>query len=694
MVKYLQGDSGMKKVNRLRCVFIGLVGISCSSAWGEEWGKHGGGHAEKRYSILSAINEKNVTNLGVDWFFDLPGAQDGLAATPIVSDGVIYITTSFSNVYAVDSKTGRQIWHFNPGVKAKHGFSNSWAARVNRGVAVEGNKVIVATADCRLIAVEKDTGKAMWDVLTCDPSLEYSITGAPRVANGKVFIGNGISDFGARGYLSSYDLETGKMVWRFWTVPGDPKRGHENETMKMASKTWADGYAKNGGGSPWDAIVYDEKYNQVIFGTDSGIPYDPDVRSPGGGDNLFLNSIVAVDANTGRYKWHYQTVPNDAWDFNSANHIIQAELNIDGKQKDVLMQAPKNGFFYVIDRSNGRLLKADPYVNATWASRIDLKSGRPIENPAARYHKTKEGRSRVTPSLLGGHNWHPMSYSDKTGLVYIPAHEFSTTYRLNPDSQLGGALFDWYGNDLNAERDDLSKSATQIGRLIAWDPRRGKAAWTVDHELPMNGGVLSTAGNLVFQGTATGKLNALSADKGQLLWSFDLGSAVQAPPVTYMRDGVQYVLIPAGSGGIGRFMVPLYGTGKSAVGPDRLIAFSLNGRKELPKDVESDEIVPRPPFETEDKKLVEKGRELFEENACGICHGSVAVGRRPVGSSVRDLRYMDAETHKNFYKIVLDGLYKALGMMPHKDILSLDQARAIHYFIVDSQWKLYNEKNK
>lgn len=683
----------MKKVHQVHYLLASLIVISCSGVRGEEWIKHGGDYAEKRYSQLSSITEKNIANLGVDWFFDLPGAQDGLAATPIVVNGIIYLTTSFSNVYAIDGKTGRQIWHFNPGVKAKHGFSNSWAARVNRGVAVEGDKVLVATADCRLIAIEKETGKKVWDTLTCDPSLEYSITGAPRVANGRVFIGNGISDFGARGYLSSYDLETGKMVWRFWTVPGDPKKGYENKTIEMASKTWAAGYAKNGGGSPWDAIVYDEKYNQVIFGTDSGIPYDPDVRSPGGGDNLFLNSIVAVDANTGEYKWHYQTVPNDAWDFNSANHIIQAEINIDGERKDVLMQAPKNGFFYVIDRSNGQLLKADPYVNVTWASRIDLKSGRPVENPAARYHKMKEGKARVTPSLLGAHNWHPMSYSEQTGFVYIPAHEFSTTYRLNPNAQLGGALFDWYGTDLNGEQNDLSKNAKQIGRLIAWDPRRGKEVWSVDQELPMNGGVLSTAGNLVFQGTATGRFNAYSADKGRLLWAFDLGSAVQAPPVTFMRDGVQYVLVPAGSGGVGRFMVPLYGTGAKAVGPDRLIAFSLQGKKTLPDERVDDETVPRPPFKVQDQKLVAKGRELYEENACGICHGSVAVGRRPIGSSVRDLRYMDAETHKNFYKIVLDGLYKELGMMPHKEILSIDQAKAIHHFIVDSQWKLYSNQN-
>lgn len=688
----------MIKNNKVRAATVGVVCTlmltnQLALAVTVDWPAHGKNSSEQRFSELSSINEKNVSNLKVDWFVDMPGAQDGLAATPIVVDGVIYATTSFANVYAIDGATGKIKWHFNPETNPGNGFSNSWSSRVNRGVAVSGSRVFVATPDCRLIALDIKDGKKIWDELTCDPKAEYSITGAPRVAAGKVFIGNGISDYGARGYLSAYDVSSGKLVWRFWTVPGDPKKGYENETVAMAAKTWADGWAKSGGGSPWDAIVYDEELNQVYFGTDSAIPYDPEQRSPGGGDNLFTNSIVAVDADTGKYKWHYQTVPNDAWDYNSASHIILADLKIGNGLRKVLMQAPKNGFFYVLDRKSGKLIKADPYVGVNWAKKIDLETGRPIENPDARYYKNKSKSAELVPSLIGGHNWHPMSFSQKTGLVYIPAHEFKTTYRVNPESGLGGAVFDWYGADLNADRTDLKiEKKGQIGRLIAWDPVAGKVRWTVNHELPMNGGVLSTAGNLVFQGTATGIFNAYAADTGRSLWSYNVQSSVQAPPVTYQIGEKQYILASAGGGGIARFMVPLYGTGEKAIGPDRLIAFSLEATKTLPNVVEMENRIPKPPSRVGNNALVEKGRELFEISACGLCHGSQAIGRRPEGASVRDLRYMTKDTHRNFEKIVLEGEYKALGMMPHKDIISKNDAKAIHAYLIDLQWKFYKEQ--
>lgn len=683
------------QVGLLRGLAVSAVVAQSHMAFAQnvDWPHHGRTATEQRFSELKDVSDANVSKLKVDWHLDLPGAQDGLAATPIVVDGVIYVTTSFANVYAVDGTTGKIKWHFNPGATAQHSFSNSWAARVNRGVAVQGNKVLVATPDCRLIAIDSRSGKKIWDKVTCDPKAEYSITGAPRIARGKVFIGNGISDYGARGYISAYSVDTGKLIWRFWTVPGDPKKGYENETVKMAAKTWAGGWAKNGGGSAWDAIVFDEELNQLYFGTDSGIPYDPEQRSPGGGDNLFLNSIVAVDADTGKYKWHYQTVPNDAWDYNSPSHIILSELNLPTGRHKVLMQAPKNGFFYVLDRTNGKLLKADPYVKVTWASHVDLNTGRPVEAPNARYYKNESKSAELLPSLLGGHNWHPMSFSEQSGLVYIPAHEFKTKYRVNPNSALGGAEFDWYGDDLNAERTDLkSEVSRQIGRLIAWDPVAGKAKWHVDHELPMNGGVLSSAGNLVFQGTATGKFNAFAADSGKLLWSYDVQASVQAPPVTYKIGDRQYLLASAGGGGIARFMVPLYGTGVNATGPDRLIAFSLQGTSDLPPVSQNIELVPKPPKSVTDPVLVKKGAELFEGAACGLCHGSVAVGRRPTGASVRDLRYLTPETHKAFEKIVLGGAYRGLGMMPHKGLLTRDQVKAIHEYVIDRQLKLYGEQ--
>ena len=267
--------------------------------------------------------------------------------------------------------------------------------------------------------------------------------------------------------FSAYDAATGEFIWRFWTVPGNPEDGYENSLMEMAAETWADGWARNGGASPWDAIVFDPEFNQLYLGTDSSIPYDPSERSPGGGDNLFTNSIIALDADTGKYKWHYQTVPNDAWDYNAANHIILADLQISGVTRKVLMQAPKNGFFYVLDRQTGSLLSAQPYIDVTWATHIDLKTGRPVERPEARYYNNQSKRATVIPSLVGGHNWHPMSYNPQTGLVYIPAHAFETTFSINPEATLGGVMFDLYGNDLNEERTGLKPEVEEHHRPIA-----------------------------------------------------------------------------------------------------------------------------------------------------------------------------------------------------------------------------------
>ena len=658
----------------------------------DDWPVHGQTHQEQRFSRLEQINTENVHNLQPEWHLDIPSIDDGLAATPIVRDGVIYMSSSFANIYAVDAASGDLLWHYDPQTSVHSGFSNSWAARVNRGVAVADGLVFVGTPDCRLVAVSMDTGELRWQTFTCDPSAEYAITGAPRVAGGKVFIGNGISDFGARGYVSAYDAATGDFIWRFWTVPGNPDDGHENEIMKMAAETWADGWAPSGGGSAWDAIVFDPEFNQLYIGTDSAIPYDPSERSPGGGDHLFTNSIIALDADTGAYKWHYQTVPNDAWDYNAANHIILADLQISGETRQVLMQAPKNGFFYVLDRQTGALISARPYIGVTWATHIDLKTGRPVERPEARYYKNQPRRATVVPSLLGGHNWHPMSYNPHAGLVYIPAHEFKTTYWINPDAKLGGVMSDYYGDDLDEKKVGLKpEMQNTIGRLIAWDPVRAEAIWAVNHELPMNGGVMSSAGGLVFQGTATGQFNAYAAYTGKRLWSYDVQTSVQAPPVSYRLDGKQYILAAVGGSGIARFMVPLYGTGEKALGPSRLIAFTLEGRHSLPVLVLHQAAVPKPPELTASAEDIRRGAEIYEVAACSVCHASVAVGRRP-HTSVPDLRYMTPETHKDFKNIVLRGYRRPMGMIPYDGILDDADVDVLHAFLISRQWELYQQQ--
>lgn len=462
----------------------------------------------QHYSPLKQVHGKNISKLKPAWTADV-FSLDGLVATPIVVDGVIYISASFARVYAYDASSGKKIWEFDPQVKRDDSLMSSWGVRVNRGVSVWNGKVYVGTGDCRLIAIDAATGSKVWETPACDPKKDYAITGAPRVANNLVFIGSGGSDYGARGFVAAFDSETGKEVWRFWTVPGDPAKGFENEQMAMAAKTWS-GEApwKNGGGAVWEAMTYDPEFNQLIIGVAGGVPWDPNVRSPGGGDNLFLCSLVALDADTGAYKWHYQTVPRDAWDYDATMHIMLADLEINGKPRKVLMQAPKNGFFYVLDREDGVLISAKDYVKVNWAEKIDLKSGRPVELAGARYYEQKSGEALVYPNIYGGHSWQPMSYNPGTGLVYIPAMDFPTRFSMDSEALMGGVYIDLYGYDPH----DPGRPA-DIGKLIAWDPQTQTERWSIDYPYPFNGGVLSTAGDLVFQGTTTGEFRAYNAER-------------------------------------------------------------------------------------------------------------------------------------------------------------------------------------
>ena len=660
-----------------------------------DWIMHGRSYKEQRFSPLTQINDENVSNLGIAWASEIPSVDDGLAATPLVIDGVIYMTSSFANTWAVDARNGEILWEYNPVVQYHGSWSTSWSARVNRGAAAWKGNIYVATPDCRLVALDAKSGEEVWSIVTCDASAQYGITGAPRVYKDIVIIGNGVADYGARGYVTAYRAEDGKQLWRFYTVPGDPSKGFENPILEMAAKTWTgDKFWESGGGTAWDAIVFDPDLNQIYIGTDSALPWNYEVRSPGGGDNLFLNSIIALDADTGDYKWHYQTVPKDAWDFNAASHIIQAEIELFGEQRQVLMQAPKNGFFYVLDRKTGELLAAEKYVPANWAEKIDIKTGRPVENDEARYYKNDKKMADVSPMVLGGHNWHPMSFHPGTGLVYIPAHEFTTRYRIaEGEGAIGGTLFDYYGNDYDATRDAIKDGKVgKIGRLLGWDPVNMQVKWRVDHEIALNGGVLSTAGNLVFQGTGSGEFRAYTADEGKQIWGVDVGRSVQAPPVTYMLDGDQYVLAPIGGGGIARMMVPLYGNkGKDTGAPSMLVAFKLAADGEIPAHEPVVREVPKPPMQP-NKELIASGSALFEEYSCGLCHGSGALGPR-IGASTPDLRYASPDTHKNFKEIVLKGSRAITGMLPHEDFLSDAQADAIHSFVLSRQWELYNAQN-
>ena len=352
-----------------------------------EWMGHGRTYGEQRFSPLDQITTGTVGTLGLSWFADLDSRR-GQESTPIVVDGVLYVTTAWSRVKAFDAATGTPLWSYDPEVPGEWAV-NACCDVVNRGVAVWDGKVFVGSFDGRLIALDAATGRELWDVNTIDRTKPYTITGAPRVVKGKVLIGNGGAEFGVRGYLSAYDAATGALAWRFYTVPGNPADGFEQPILQKAAETWSGEWWKlGGGGTVWDSMAYDPELDLLYVGVGNGSPWNHLLRSEGKGDNLFLASIVALDPDDGSYVWHYQTTPGETWDHTATQHIIVADLRIDGAERRVVMQAPKNGFFYVLDAKTGALVSAKNFTEISWATHVDMKTGRPVENPAARYDKT------------------------------------------------------------------------------------------------------------------------------------------------------------------------------------------------------------------------------------------------------------------------------------------------------------------
>ncbi len=648
----------------------------------DNWMLNGRTYGDQRHSPLKQINETNIDRLGLLWSVDI-ASVDGLSATPLVIDGVVYMSAPFSLVYALDAKTGKTLWHYNPNIKLGLSFANGWTSRVNRGAAVWEGKVYVATGDCRLIALDATTGAEVWVTQACDATNEDGMDGAPRVVNGKVYIGSGVSDFGSRGNLAAFDANTGKELWRFWTVPGDPKKGFESKAMQMASKTWSAGGTTKGGASVWGTIVYDPEFNNIIFGTDSAAPLNAHNRDPLGGDNLFTNSIVALDADTGEYRWHYQPVPHDAWDYNTNMPMVLAELKIDGKNRKVLMQAPKSGFFYVIDRENGDFISAENFVPTSWASHYDKASGRPVELPGARYYQNKDGRAVVYPGIWGGHNWQPMSFNPVTGLVYFSAWNIPALYETKEDAMLGGLLVDSYV--LGTDKETLSGR----GSLIAWDPVQQMARWKAPQDLPMNGGTLSTAANLVFHGTATGEVKAYSADAGQLLWSAKTGSSIQAGPISYSIDGQQIILVPVGAPAIARNALPEIGTAKNARGPSRLLAYALDGKAKLPPPEKMQPMI-KPPKRFKSKKVIAQGKDLFNMSSCWVCHGQHAS---TFGGTAPNLRRSPIlQSKEAWYQVVVEGVKSNKGMLGQAH-LSRGDSEAMRAFVIEKAWEEYQSQS-
>ncbi len=637
---------------------------------------------EQRFSPLDQINENTVKDLGLAWYDDLETYR-GVQASPLVIDGVLYNESIYNVVTAYDGKTGKKLWTFDPQVGPE------WARLAccgpsARGIAAWKDKIILATLDGRLVAVDKDTGKEIWTAQTFPPGQEYSITGAPRVYDGKVIIGNGGADYGSRGFVSAWDAETGKKLWKFYIVPTDPAKGPDGEAsdsaMKIAQPTWFGRFweaAAGGGGNAWDSFAYDPELNMVYIGTGNGSPHMYHFRSEGKGDNLFLCSMVAVDATTGEYKWHYQMVPEEDWDFTCTQPIVLADIKIDGKLRKVAMQAPKNAFFYVIDRTNGKLISGKSYTSVnTWASGIDPKTGRPIVLPTA--HNTTAPHL-MSPSWMAGHTWHPMSYSPLTGLVYFSAQEQGSVYARAEDGKYqyrkgASNSAQAYGNEPELRAKLQAKAvAAEKGYLLAWDPKTQTEKWRVDYGIPGSGGVLSTAGNIVVQGTINKTLAIYRATDGKKLWEMNIDQAPVAGPITYMINGEQYIAINAGWGGSPVYNINRNGPFRTATA--KLLVFKLGAKGvSLPPMPPPSAIPPPPPLRASEAQ-VSRGRELYQQT-CVRCHGEDAIG------GVKDLRWMTKETHGLFEQIVLGGLYREKGMSSFADVLTKDDAEAIHQYLI------------
>ena len=649
--------------------------IIANTADTKNWPTYGLDYAETRFSKLTQITDKNVGELGLVWSYEL-GSTRGVEATPLVVDGVMYVSASWSVVHAVDVRTGQKIWTFDPEVPPETG-KKACCDVVNRGVALYQGKVFVGALDGRLIAVDALTGKKVWEQDTRpSPDSPMTITGAPRVFNGKVIIGNGGAELGLRGYITAYDAETGKQAWRWYTVPGDPSKPFENAAMEMAAKTWDPSgkyWEAGGGGTVWNSMVFDPELNLMYIGVGNGAPWSQAARSPAGGDNLFLNSIVALNPDTGEYVWHYQETPGDNWDYTATQDIILADIEIDGKPRKVFLHAPKNGFFFVVDRTDGKFISAKNFVDVNWASGYDA-NGRPIENPEAR---RTDKPIEVIPTVFGAHSWHSMSFNPEHGLAYIPAQGIPLTLKHDPK---------WVGPGTNEPGQPMSgigwntamlvnaeqPTAKPFGRLIAWDPVHQKEVWRHEHISPWNGGTLTTAGNLVFQGTADARFMAFNAKTGEKLWETPTGTGVVAAPVTYEVDGQQYVSVAVGWGGV----FGLSQRVSELKTPGTVYTFALGGKAKMPAfvDYALGKLLSGVKYNPDH---VAEGTALYVSN-CVFCHGVPGVDK---GGNIPNLGYMDEDYIENLDKFIFNGPATTRGMPDFTGKLTAADVEKLKAFI-------------
>jgi len=641
----------------------------------KNWPSYGLDYAETRFSKLTQITDKNVGQLGLVWSYDLASTR-GVEATPLVVDGIMYVSASWSVVHAVDVRTGKNIWTFDPKVPPATG-KNACCDVVNRGVALHKGKVFVGALDGRLIAIDAVTGTKVWEQDT-RPSKDspMTITGAPRVYNGKVIIGNGGAELGLRGYITAYDADTGAQAWRWYTVPGDPSKPFENKAMEAAAKTWDPSgkyWEAGGGGTVWNSMVFDPELNLMYIGVGNGAPWSQKARSPAGGDNLYLNCIVALNPDTGEYVWHYQETPGDNWDYTATQDIILADIKIDGAQRKVFLHAPKNGFFFVVDRTNGKFITAKNFVDVNWATGYDA-DGRPMVNPEMR---RTDKAIEVIPTVFGAHSWHSMSFNPVHGLAYIPAQGIPLTLKhdpawVGPGTNVPGQPMSGVGWNLAMQVNAVPPTAKPFGRLIAWDPVEQKEVWRHEHISPWNGGTLTTAGNLVFQGTADARFMAFNAKTGEKLWETPTGTGVVAAPVTYELDGQQYVSIAVGWGGV-------FGKSQRVSElrtPGTVYTFAIGGKAKKPEfvDYALGKLLAGVKY---DPNNVAEGTAIYVSN-CVFCHGVPGVDK---GGNIPNLGYMDKNIIENLDQFIFNGPAAVRGMPDFTGKLSVADVEKLKAFI-------------
>src|SRR5579859_3196486 len=659
------------------------------------WSVLGGSSDNQHFSSLVQISDKTVAKLSLAWYADIP-TRDGLVGEPLVSDGVIYESGTPGIVWAHDLRTGKLLWTFDAGVKFSGQYIPSWGSRLNRGLALWKDKVYLATGDCRLLAIKRQTGELAWTADVCVGDEAMTITGAPRVGGGKIFVGPANADNGnRRGVVDAYDAENGRRLWRFYTIPGDPSKGFESKELEAASKTWGKNYWKiSGSGSVWDGIQYDAKLHLLYLGVSSAMPEAPIDRGIGRGDELFSASIVAVNADTGKYVWHFKQTPDNAWNFDATSPFTIADLPIDGKQRRVLIQAPKNAFIYVIDAASGKFISGDKYgIRMNWASGLDPRTGRPIELPDARYYDNAKQEATHYPGIAGARSWIQMAFSQATRLSYIPAVDMATrsTHKMVGTQDPNAPGFNIASGATTSWLEEEILIADASAYLVAWDPVARGVRWRIKESLPTFGGVLATAGNLVF--SAHGRLlRAFAANSGAILWSYQMPGGMLAPPVTVNVDGEQVLLCTIGNNGTSGLATGMASySGDAAVrnAPARLLAFKIGGKANLPETNLAD-VYPRPPLQRFPKEVVERGRLAMMEAGCAYCHGGDNLDAT---GSVPNLKKEGAATHAAFKAIVIGGQRKALGM-PDFSYLDPKVVDDIQAYIIDLAWDAYNKQEK